>query len=599
PLGGTVVILDGQGTSALTYTWLATSCAVPQDTLDLTINRVTVMQVLPELNGMHCSCTPPTSTVEVPLADALALLGPGVNQLGIRKSTGLPGHSRSTLAWAYATITVGGTAQRVDIFDETGGNDFDHPDLCAAGSTFDAIDMQADSPPLPAPALSVAGADGLPCGLDLSALAPGSYALMVSATDGTVASPPADLHVFDKTSQTMMAFAGTSCDDGNPCTIDECTPAGCTHTPVTCAAVDQCHDATCDPATGQCSSTAKPDGAACNDGNACTQTDTCQGGVCTGTNPVTYAAADQCHEAATCDPATGRCSSPAKLDGAACNDGNACTKTHPCHGGFCPSPNPVLPAAADDCCHAATCDPATGQCSSPAKPDGAACNDGNACTQTDTCQGGVCTGTNPVTCAAADQCHDAGTCDPATGLCSSPAKPDGAACTDGNACTQPDPCQGGVCTGTNPVTCAAADQCHDAGTCDPATGRCSSPVRPDGSACDDGDACTHDDACEGGACGGVHVLCVAADQCHTIGSCDPATGQCSNPAKQDGASCDDGNTCTRTDMCHGGVCIGTNPVVCAARDDCHAAFCTRHAGCRVRRTRARRFCARHPGRGRG
>ena len=52
-------------------------------------------------------------------------------------------------------------------------------------------------------------------------------------------------------------------------------------------------------------------------------------------------------------------------------------------------------------------------------------------------------------------------------------------------------------------------------------------------------------------------------------------------------------------MCHGGVCIGTNPVVCAAHDDCHVAFCTRHAGCRVRRTRARRFCARHPGRGRG
>src|SRR5205823_12085381 len=98
-------------------------------------------------------------------------------------------------------------------------------------------------------------------------------------------------------------------------------------------------------------------------------------------------------------------------------------------------------------------------------------------TQTDTCQGGVCTGTNPVTCAAADQCHEAATCDPTTGLCSSPAKPDGAACNDGNACTQTDTCQGGVCTGTNPVTCAAADQCHDAGTCHPATGRCSSPAK--------------------------------------------------------------------------------------------------------------------------
>src|SRR6266446_3018786 len=354
PLGGTVEILDGQGTSALTYTWLATSCAVPQDRLDLTINGVTVMQVLPELNGMHCSCTPPTSTVEVPLADALALLGPGVNQLGIRKSTGLPGRSRSALAWAYATITVGGVAQRVDIFDAMGGNDFDNPNLCAAGSTFAAIDAQAETPALTAPPLSVGWTDTLPCMLDLSTLAPGSYTLMVSATDGLVASPPADVRAFDKPSQTTMAFAGASCDDGNPCTIDECSPAGCTHTPVTCAAADQCHDAgTCDPATGACCNPAKPDGAACNDGNACTRTDSCQAGVCTGTNPVTCAAADQCHDAGTCDPATGACSHPAK-------------------------------------------------------PHAAACNDGNTCTRTDSCQAGVCTGTNPVTCAAADQCHDAG-----------------------------------------------------------------------------------------------------------------------------------------------------------------------------------------------
>jgi cysteine-rich repeat protein len=30
--------------------------------------------------------------------------------------------------------------------------------------------------------------------------------------------------------------------------------------------------------------------------------------------------------------------------------------------------------------------------------DGSACSEGNACTQTDTYQGGVCTGTNPVFC---------------------------------------------------------------------------------------------------------------------------------------------------------------------------------------------------------
>src|SRR5437667_8922613 len=35
--------------------------------------------------------------------------------------------------------------------------------------------------------------------------------------------------------------------------------------------------------------------------------------------------------------------------------------------------------------------------------NGTTCNDNNACTQTDTCQGGVCTGGNAVTCPGATQ----------------------------------------------------------------------------------------------------------------------------------------------------------------------------------------------------
>src|SRR5438445_13531845 len=112
------------------------------------------------------------------------------------------------------------------------------------------------------------------------------------------------------------------------------------------------------------------------------------------------------------------------------------------------------------------------------------------CTQTDTCQAGVCFVTNPVACAAHNHCHDAGTCDPASGVCSNPDKPNGSACTDGNPCTQTDTCQAGACVGTNPVVCAALDQCHVAGTCDAATGGCSNPAKAHGSACADGNACT-------------------------------------------------------------------------------------------------------------
>src|SRR5439155_499044 len=151
------------------------------------------------------------------------------------------------------------------------------------------------------------------------------------------------------------------------------------------------------------------------------------------------------------------------------------------------------------------------------------CNDGDGCTQIDTCQGGTCTGGTPVACPAPDQCHDAGTCDPATGLCSNPSMPDGVGCDDGDLCTQSDTCQGGTCTGANPVGCTAPDQCHDAGTCDPATGPCSTHTKPDGAECNDGDRCTQSDTCQGGTCTGANpVACPAPDQCHDAGTCDPA-----------------------------------------------------------------------------
>src|SRR5207247_8826571 len=141
--------------------------------------------------------------------------------------------------------------------------------------------------------------------------------------------------------------------------------------------------------------------------------------------------------------------------------------------GSCVGANPVVCTASDQCHDPGVCDPSAGVCSNPPKPNGTSCNDSNACTQTDTCQSGVCTGSNGVVCTPLDQCHDAGTCNSGTGVCSNPPKADGTTCNDGNACTQTDTCQAGVCTGSNPVVCTASDHCHYAGVCDPATGVCS------------------------------------------------------------------------------------------------------------------------------
>jgi MYXO-CTERM domain-containing protein len=310
--------------------------------------------------------------------------------------------------------------------------------------------------------------------------------------------------------------------------------------------------------------------AACNDNNACTQTDVCNNGVCTGTNPVTCTAQDQCHTAGTCNTTTGACSNPSKSDGSSCSDGSLCTQTDTCQAGVCVGGNPVSCTAQDNCHIAGTCNPATGVCSNPNAANGTSCQDANQCIPVATCFNGVCDG--PVKlCPPTDQCHGSGTCDPTSGVCTNPSLPDGTTCTDGNACTQGDTCKAGVCAAGNAVTCTASDQCHAVGTCDPNSGQCSNPAKTDGTSCDDGNKCTTTDTCQSGTCTGANpVTCKAQDQCHTAGTCDTTTGLCSNPSLSDGTTCDDGNKCTSTDTCQAGVCKGASPVVCTAQDNCHS-----------------------------
>lgn len=191
------------------------------------------------------------------------------------------------------------------------------------------------------------------------------------------------------------------------------------------------------------------------------------------------------------------------------------------------------------------------------QPDGTNCDDGNPCTQTDSCLSGVCVGGNPIVCTAQDQCHDVGICNTSTGLCTNPPKTNGSGCDDNNLCTQTDSCQNGTCTGTNPVICTAQDQCHDVGACETTTGICSNPNKIDGSGCDDGNLCTQTDSCQSGSCtGGNPVICTALNQCHDVGVCDSGTGVCTNPPKTDGTTCNDNNSCTDQDACQAGFCVG-------------------------------------------
>ena len=116
-------------------------------------------------------------------------------------------------------------------------------------------------------------------------------------------------------------------------------------------------------------------------------------------------------------------------------------------------------------------------CASPGS-DGTPCNDGDLCTLQDVCTAGSCVGTSPVTCSPIDACHGAGTCDPATGVCSQPTLSDGTSCDDGDGCTQTDQCLLGSCVGSNDVVCTALDACHVAGICDTFTGDVHEPAGP-------------------------------------------------------------------------------------------------------------------------
>ena len=213
-----------------------------------------------------------------------------------------------------------------------------------------------------------------------------------------------------------------------------------------------------------------------------------------------------------------------------------------------------------------------------------------AVTITDKCHNVVCT--------AKDTCHNAGTCNPGTGACSNPAKPAGTVCrAEAGPCDLAELCDGTdagcptdsfvqtslvcrpaagpcdaveVCSGTS-AACPADVFLPASTVCRPAAGICdvtencsganaACPVDQklaDDTSCDDGNACTMADKCQSGVCqGGSTVTCPTPDQCHLVGTCQPATGTCPNVAKPDGTDCHYATGCPGGDPCQTGSCMG-------------------------------------------
>jgi cysteine-rich repeat protein len=161
-------------------------------------------------------------------------------------------------------------------------------------------------------------------------------------------------------------------------------------------------------------------------------------------------------------------------------------------------------------------------------PEDAPCDPLVPCCGGGVCTNGVCTNLcEGVTCTPSDSCHDAGVCDPQTGICSNPAKGDGAQCDDGNACTQSDVCASGACGGAAYSCPPASEECH-VGACN-GDGTCSEVDAPDGTTC-----CG---PIPSGLCGSEFHGSCQAGACANLNACGDGFIELAL-----GESCDDGNT---------------------------------------------------------
>jgi RHS repeat-associated protein len=322
----------------------------------------------------------------------------------------------------------------------------------------------------------------------------------------------------------------TPVNDGNPCTIDSCNAAGQpVHTPV--------------PAGTGC-----PDGDACNGAEACTATGACQ----QGTPPVVDDGNPCTHDA--CNPTTGVSHTPVAA-GTSCADQNQCNGAETCDGsGRCGAGTAVVCTASDACHDAGTCEPTTGVCSNPSKPDGSTCNDANHCNGVETCQAGTCVAGTPPTTDDGNPCTSDG-CDPISGTTHAPVAM-GTSCADTNPCNGAEACDGaGTCAPGTPVVCAASDACHDPGVCNPISGLCSNPVKPAGTACSDGTPCNGEETCQDGVCtAGTAPALDDGNPC-TTDTCDAVAGVTHTPVVA-GSTCSNGDACDGIEACDGaGVCV--------------------------------------------
>ena len=377
-------------------------------------------------------------------------------------------------------------------------------------------------------------------------------------------------------------------DDGNLCNgLMACVDETCKLKPGSAVVCDtagdtQCVHNLCDPATGECALVPVGPGAACSDGDACTKNDVCLDGECVG-EAIECDDENQC-TLDTCDTQAGCVHTPGT---APCDDGDACTVLDACADGAC-QPGALVDCDDGDACTADKCDPDVG-----CVHEAVACDDDNLCTE-DSCDPDTGCAYHPLECSDGLWCTGPEACSPELGCVvgDMPSPDDGIDCTEdlcdeeldkyvhiphSSMCQDDDECTANVCDEQSGCLSFPID-CDDGdpGTidsCDPLLG-CLHDLVP----CDDSDACTQDLVdVQTGECVHLEKKCNDDSVC-TQDSCDPDVGCVFAPV-----SCDDDNPCTQ-DTCdpvtgcqHSGVPLNgalcDDGDPCTGPDTCHGGLC--------------------------
>lgn len=225
-----------------------------------------------------------------------------------------------------------------------------------------------------------------------------------------------------------------------------------------------CNDGTYPGAVGQCVVVPEAAGTACDDGLFCTVDDACDGmGTCVGGPQNDCGMAPPACNEVTCDEQSKSCSSSTLPDGTSCTATDLCLSGATCVAGACTG------GTTKDCffepvpneCFVSECNPSNGMCEPVPGNEGSSCVDQNdLCSVQNTCSNGVCGGGIPKDCSAMSQGCQLGVCNTMDGQCTTMALMNGDMCDDLDSCTTGEMCSNGMCSGGTPVTaCVNGDSC--------------------------------------------------------------------------------------------------------------------------------------------